>query len=181
MDNLPYASEVEASLSAQELGVLKEQYFKEIEKPRPQTKFNYAWALVRSRTKTDQQEGIRLLHEIYRDLPNRRRECLYYLALGEYKLGNYRDARKYNDTLLQLEGQNPQALALRQLIDDKVKTEGLMGMAIVGAAVAAAGIDIAVQRFCSENVLAPYLKFGDYRSLYIEFRIYYPKCIQLIS
>ena len=34
----------------------------------------------------------------------------------------YQNARKYNDTLLQLETQNPQALSLRRLIDDKVKS-----------------------------------------------------------
>ena len=28
--------------------------------------------------------------EIYKENPSRRRECLYYLALGEYKLANYR-------------------------------------------------------------------------------------------
>lgn len=28
--------------------------------------------------------------EIYRENPGRRRECLYYLALGEFKLCNYK-------------------------------------------------------------------------------------------
>ncbi|KAI9098739.1 hypothetical protein DFS34DRAFT_87882 [Phlyctochytrium arcticum] len=164
MDTLPHASEAEVSLSPQELEVcgritshshsaffepptaddrlqvLRNQFIDEGEKPRPQTKFNYAWALVRSRSRHDQQEGIKLLHEIYKDLPSRRRECLYYLALGEYKLGNYKDARKYNETLLQVEQRNQQSLTLRRLIDDKVKSEGLVGMAIVGAAVAAIGV-----------------------------------------
>lgn len=34
--------------------------------------------------------------EIYRAEPGRRRECLYYLALGHYKMGNYEDAKKFN-------------------------------------------------------------------------------------
>ncbi|KAI9002397.1 hypothetical protein BC832DRAFT_577550 [Gaertneriomyces semiglobifer] len=140
MDSLPYAAEAEVSLSPEELEILQEQYEKEGDKPRPQTKFNYAWALVRSRFRTDQEKGIALLHEIYRELPHRRRECLYYLALGEYKLGNYRNARKFNETLLQLEARNQQALSLRRLIDDKVKSEGLMGMAIVGGVVTAVGL-----------------------------------------
>ncbi|KAI8818934.1 uncharacterized protein EV422DRAFT_535953 [Fimicolochytrium jonesii] len=139
MDSLPNATEAEISLSPQEVDLLREAYLKE-EKSRPQTKFNYAWALVRSRARTDQEKGIELLHEIYKEVPSRRRECLYYLALGEYKMGNYRYARKYNETLLQLETSNRQGLALRQLIDAKVKSEGLVGMAIVGAAVAALGI-----------------------------------------
>ncbi|KAJ3186994.1 mitochondrial membrane protein [Gaertneriomyces sp. JEL0708] len=140
MDSLPYAAEAEVSVSPQDLEILREQYEKEGEKPRPQNKFNYAWALVRSRFRTDQEKGIALLHEIYRELPHRRRECLYYLALGEYKLGNYRNARKFNETLLQLEARNQQALSLRRLIDDKVKSEGLMGMAIVGGVVTAVGL-----------------------------------------
>lgn len=36
------------------------------------------------------------LLEIYREEPTRRRECLYYLALGYYKLGNFEDARRFN-------------------------------------------------------------------------------------
>ncbi|KAJ3183754.1 mitochondrial membrane protein [Geranomyces variabilis] len=140
MDTLPYAHEAEVSLSPEELQVLRDSYLQEGEKPRPQTKFNYAWALVRSHSRSDQEEGIKLLHDIYRDLPSRRRECLYYIALGEYKLGNYRNARKYNETLLQLEARNSQAIALRTLIDEKVKSEGLVGMAIVGAAIAAVGV-----------------------------------------
>lgn len=34
--------------------------------------------------------------ELYREEPTRRRECLYYLALGYYKMGNFDDARKFN-------------------------------------------------------------------------------------
>jgi mitochondrial fission 1 protein len=36
--------------------------------------------------------------EIYRAEPARRRECLYYLALGHYKMGNFEEARKFNGT-----------------------------------------------------------------------------------
>ncbi|KAJ3119830.1 mitochondrial membrane protein [Nowakowskiella sp. JEL0407] len=133
---LPYAVEAELSLSQQELETLKEQYVKEQPNAKPQTKFNYAWALVRSRVKAQQEEGVGLLQEIYRENPNRRRECLYYLALGTYKLGRYRDARNYNETLLNMEPQNQQGLSLRALIDEKVRSEGLIGMAIVGAAAA---------------------------------------------
>ena len=82
-----------------------------------------------------------MLSEIFRNAPERRRECLYYLALGNYKLGNYAEARKYNDLLLDHEPANLQAGSLRGLIDDKVAKEGLVGVAIVGGlAVAAAGV-----------------------------------------
>lgn len=34
--------------------------------------------------------------DIYRTEPTRRRECLYFLAVGHYKLGNYPEAKRYN-------------------------------------------------------------------------------------
>lgn len=96
--------------------------------------------LIKSSSRADQQEGVQLLSEIFRSSPDRRRECLYYLALGNYKLGNYAEARRYNDLLLDLEVNNLQAQSLRSLIDDKVAKEGLMGVAIVGGLAVAAGV-----------------------------------------
>lgn len=95
---------------------------------------------MKSNTRTDQHLGVMLLSEIFRTSPERRRECLYYLALGNYKLGNYAQARKYNDLLIENEPQNLQALNLRSLIDDKVAKEGLMGVAIVSGVAVAAGV-----------------------------------------
>jgi len=80
------------------------------------------------------------LTDIFRTTPGRRRECLYYLALGNFKLGNYAEARRYNDLLLDKEPNNLQAASLRTLIDDKVAREGMMGVAIVGGIAVAAGI-----------------------------------------
>ena len=50
------------------------------------------------------------------------------------------DARRYNETLLSAEPHNKQALSLSKLIDERVKTEGLVGMAIVGGVVGAVGL-----------------------------------------
>lgn len=96
--------------------------------------------LIKSNARYDQQEGVRLLSEIFRAAPERRRECLYYLALGNFKLGNYGEARRYNDLLLDKEPANMQAASLGQLIDDKVSREGLVGIAIVGGLALAAGV-----------------------------------------
>jgi fission 1 protein len=96
--------------------------------------------LIKSNNRTDQQEGVRLLSEIFRNSRERRRECLYYLALGNYKLGNYAEARRYNELLLELEPANLQAGSLKGLIDDKVAKEGMVGAAIVGGLVVAAGV-----------------------------------------
>lgn len=96
--------------------------------------------LIKSDIRGEQQEGVRLLSEIYRNAPERRRECLYYLALGNFKLGNYAEARRYNDSLLNIEPANLQAGSLRDLIDDKVAKEGLVGVAIVSGVAIAAGV-----------------------------------------
>lgn len=96
--------------------------------------------LIKSTTRQDQQEGVRLLSDIFRTAPERRRECLYYLALGNYKLGNYAEARRYNDLLLDKEPANMQAASLRSLIDDRVAKEGLMGVAILSGVAIAAGV-----------------------------------------
>ncbi|KAJ6134885.1 Mitochondrial fission 1 protein [Penicillium capsulatum] len=127
-------------LKPAELQVLRAQYEKEGDYVGIQTKFNYAWGLIKSNTRPDQQEGVRLLSEIFRGAPERRRECLYYLALGNFKLGNYGEARRYNDLLLEKEPANLQAASLGSLIDDKVAKEGLMGIAIVGGLAVAAGV-----------------------------------------
>merc|ERR1712225_147003 len=138
--SLPYAADAESPLKPAELQVLRSQYEKEGEHVGVQTKFNFAWGLIKSNTRNDQQEGVQLLSDIFKTTPERRRECLYYLALGNYKLGNYAEARRYNDLLLEKEPGNLQAGSLRQLIDDKVSKEGLMGIAIVGGVAVAAGI-----------------------------------------
>ncbi|KAJ5613191.1 Mitochondrial fission 1 protein [Penicillium lagena] len=136
MTSLPFSS----PLKPAELQVLRAQYEKEGDYVGIQTKFNYAWGLIKSNTRPDQQEGVRLLSEIFRSAPERRRECLYYLALGNFKLGNYGEARRYNDLLLEHEPANLQAASLGSLIDDKVAKEGLMGIAIVGGLAVAAGV-----------------------------------------
>ncbi|KAJ8502226.1 hypothetical protein ONZ51_g51 [Trametes cubensis] len=119
---LPYAADAEESLSFDELEVLRLQYQKELSQSHVtvQTKFNYAWGLVKSPMREHQVEGVRLLQEIYRAEPTRRRECLYYLALGHYKMGNYEEARRFNALLLDKEPSNLQAQSLASLIDQRV-------------------------------------------------------------
>jgi len=85
-------------------------------------------------------EGVRLLQELYRAEPARRRECLYYLALGHYKMGNYNEAKKFNALLMDKEPTNMQALSLASLIDNAVTREGYIGMALAGGAAAIGAI-----------------------------------------
>ncbi|KAL7409982.1 hypothetical protein BDY24DRAFT_401728 [Mrakia frigida] len=140
--DLPYAADAEQSLSYEELDVLKRQYEKESHSSHVtiQTKFNYAWGLVKCDNKSLQMEGVKLLQEIYTAEPNRRRECLYYLALGYYKLGSWDNAKKFNDLLLSKEPTNMQAQSLNSLIEQGVAKEGYIGMAIAGGLVAVVGV-----------------------------------------
>ncbi|KTW30233.1 hypothetical protein T552_00711 [Pneumocystis carinii B80] len=137
---LPNAEETESILKRHDLEVLKRQYDREWPFVSTQTKFNYSWGLVKSKIRSEQQEGVKLLFEIYRESPERRRECLYYLALGLYKLKNYTEARRYNDLLLEKEPENIQALNLQILINKSVTKEGYVGMAIVGSLLAMGGL-----------------------------------------
>ncbi|KAM3077106.1 Mitochondrial fission 1 protein [Clarireedia jacksonii] len=134
------AADAESPLKPAELQVLRAQYEKEGDHVGVQTKFNYAWGLIKSNARPEQQEGVRLLSDIFRTSPERRRECLYYLALGNYKLGNYAEARRYNDLLLEKESGNLQATSLKALIEEKVAKEGLIGVAILSGVAIAAGV-----------------------------------------
>ncbi|THU99123.1 mitochondrial fission 1 protein [Dendrothele bispora CBS 962.96] len=142
---LPYAADAEVSLSYDELEVLRLQYEKELSLAHVtvQTKFNYAWGLVKSPLRDHQVEGVKLLQDLYRSEPSRRRECLYYLALGHYKMGNFDEAKKFNALLLDKEPTNMQAISLAQLIDKGVAKEGYIGMALVGGAAAVGTIVLA--------------------------------------
>ncbi|KAJ3992760.1 hypothetical protein F5050DRAFT_1786716 [Lentinula boryana] len=135
---LPYAADAEVSLSYDELEVLRLQYEREQLQSHVtvQTKFNYAWGLVKSPLREHQVEGVRLLQDLYRSEPTRRRECLYYLALGHYKMGNFEEAKQFNGLLMEKEPTNLQALSLGQLIEKGVTKEGYIGMALVGGAAA---------------------------------------------
>ncbi|KAG4306259.1 hypothetical protein PORY_000247 [Pneumocystis oryctolagi] len=59
--SLPDAEETESALKPHDLEVLQRQYKREWPFVSTQTKFNYAWGLVKSRTRSEQQEGVKLL------------------------------------------------------------------------------------------------------------------------
>ncbi|KAI9505188.1 mitochondrial membrane protein [Coemansia spiralis] len=136
----PYATDAEETLSDAEILVLRRNYEREGVHPRVQTKFNYAWGLTKSTRKQQQQLGIRMMHEIYDEYAERRRECMYYLAIGYYKLGEYGNARVYIERLLALEPNNAQARSMRELIEEKVTRDGMIGLALSGGAIALVGI-----------------------------------------
>lgn len=52
--------------------------------------------------------------------PYRKRECCFYLASANYKIGEYKRALSYINELLALQPNNAQALDLKEKIDKKV-------------------------------------------------------------
>jgi len=145
MTEIPYAVDAETSLTYDELHVLELQYVKEQAQGHitTQSKFNYAWGLVKSPRREHQEKSIKIFQDIYRNEATRRRECLYYLALGYYKLGDYENARKFNNILIDKEPSNLQAQSLNTLIDKAITKEGYIGMALAGGAAALGTILIA--------------------------------------
>lgn len=79
---LPYAADAELSLTYDELDVLRIQYQKELAQDHVtiQTKFNYAWGLVKSPVHEHQVEGVRLLQG---RLPTSRPYILVYLGFQQ--------------------------------------------------------------------------------------------------
>ncbi|XP_029931971.1 mitochondrial fission 1 protein [Myripristis murdjan] len=98
-----------------------------------ETKFEYAWCLIRSKYSNDIKKGISLLEElVQKGTKDDSRDFLFYLAVANYRLKEYEKALKYIRTLLKNEPGNKQALELEKLIDKALKKDGLVGMAIVG-------------------------------------------------
>lgn len=128
--------EADNSLSTQQLEILRLQVESEKPDPSPQSQFNYGWGLIKSSDSKRQRQGLDILGTVYRDAPMMRRESLYYLALGSYKVGDYSNARRYAETLLQKEPDNSQVKDLKEMIEDKVTQEGLIGIGIAGGILA---------------------------------------------
>ncbi|KAL7666926.1 Mitochondrial fission 1 protein [[Candida] zeylanoides] len=137
----PALEEVQTALSPQQLEILRLQVESERPDVSPQSQFNYAWGLIKAPDSRSQQQGIDILATLYRDVPAMRRESLYYLALGSYKVGEYSNARRYTETLLQKEPDNAQVVSLNKLIEDKITQEGLIGIGVAGG-ILAVGVGI---------------------------------------
>lgn len=132
----PALEELQQPLSQEQLRILKDQLNSEEPTPSAQTKFNYAWGLIKSNHHKQQEYGVQILTELYKSEKSMRREVLYYLSLGSLKIGDYTNAKRYVEALLEIEPENQQARGLLKTIDDKITTEGLIGIGIAGGALA---------------------------------------------
>ncbi|XP_074599690.1 mitochondrial fission 1 protein [Brevipalpus obovatus] len=104
------------------------------------TRFEYAWALIRSKFKGDVRRGIDILEELAADEKSRdKRDFLYYLAVANTKIGEYDRALDLVNKFLQAEPQNRQATELKAIIKERIKKDGLKGAAIAGGAALVVG------------------------------------------
>nr|QBH73481.1 hypothetical protein [Aphelinus abdominalis] len=98
--------------------------------------FQYAWCLVRSRYPSDIRKGIMLLEDLScKNGDSERRDCLYYLAIGNARLKEYTEALKFVRSFLMIEPGNVQVQRLEVLIKKKMDREGLKGMALAGGVI----------------------------------------------
>ncbi|EEB08317.1 fission protein Fis1 [Schizosaccharomyces japonicus yFS275] len=145
---LPPPTAVRREVPVEEYLQVKESYDKEKPIVSVQTQFNLAWVLIRSSSEHQQRQGLNLFSSIYKEVPERRLECLYYISLAYYKLFEYDEARRYIDMFLAKEPKNNEAALLREMIHHDVKKglyegeggfdgveNGYIGMAIVAGTV----------------------------------------------
>lgn len=127
--------EINTPLDRAQVRVLRNQL--DLEDPKlPQSQFNYAWALLKEPSRQQVSEGVRLLEGLYKHEVLMRREVLYYLGLGSFKVGEYANAKRYAEALLKVEPENSQAKHLLSEIEDKVTRDGLIGLGVGFGAVA---------------------------------------------
>jgi len=130
-------------VSDEYLQEFEEKYNKEKEDglPSDDTKFQYAWCLVRSKLNSDVKKGVLFLEELVLKQPdmNHRRDYLYYLAVGHARLRDYNIALKNIKNLLQMEPGNRQAQELEKAIKSSMESDALKGAAIAGGGILAVG------------------------------------------
>ncbi|GMT31302.1 hypothetical protein PFISCL1PPCAC_22599 [Pristionchus fissidentatus] len=119
-----------------ELERLRDQYETQVRRGQPShlAKFSFAHGLIKS-TKDDVHQGIAILEQLLRE--NDRadiamRDYIYYLAVGHARIKDYDRALAYIETLLHAEATNRQAITLREIIEKKMRNDGLLGAAILG-------------------------------------------------
>lgn len=121
-------------VSSEDLKKFEHVYYEQLyaEDVTEKAQFEYAWCLVRSKYSADIRKGIVLLEDLYINHDSGKRDCLYYLAIGNARIKEYSKALSYLRAFLQIEPGNTQVKQLERLIQEKMEKEGLYGIAVVG-------------------------------------------------
>eukprot|EP00736_Rhodelphis_marinus_P003250 Rmarinus@m.11201 len=124
-----------------DIEALKEKYEEDVALGHrsSKSKFDYAWALIRSSDKYHIRQGIYFLNDLLHENWNAK-DCLYYQAVGYYRMSDYVNSSRVVERLLELSPKNRQALTLKSLIDDNIRRDGLIGLGLAGIVVAGIGI-----------------------------------------
>ncbi|KAL8129374.1 hypothetical protein V2J09_018529 [Rumex salicifolius] len=94
-----------------------------------------SWTLVHSRQPEDVQRGIAMLQSSNGNCPLQMREKLYLLAVGYYRSENFIRSRQLVDRCLEIAPDWRQALTLKKTIEDKITTDGVIGIGIAATAI----------------------------------------------
>lgn len=128
---------------AEEMKRFEKAYYDEVNKGGPvnnQTRFNYAWCLIRSKYRADIHRGILLMEDLCSSGDSdARRDYLFYLAIANTKINDYQRAQELTKKFLSVEPNNRQAQELDKLIRERMTREGLKGLAIAGGAALVVG------------------------------------------
>ena len=105
--------------------------------------FSYALALTLSPKRADKFAGIALLEGLIDASvsPQTTGECLYFMGVASYKLGEFRASRLAAERLLRQQPDHAKAAALHALVRARVQADGARGLAwAAGVALAAAAV-----------------------------------------
>jgi mitochondrial fission 1 protein len=80
-----------------------------------------------------------LLEDRYAD-----RDCLYYMALGHYRLDDVVASRRCLERLLAVAPNCRQAISLMDIVEDKITKDGVIGISIVSGIALVAGVLAAI-------------------------------------
>lgn len=129
-----YAIEATTDISESDLVEIEKKYkeFQLTETLSADIEFEYAWALVRSPYRKDRVRGAELLERLRKTFPKRSRDCMYYLAVGYYRLKDYNKASECIRVLLEGEPSNKQFTDIKNLVDKAVRKEGFIGASLIG-------------------------------------------------
>lgn len=140
--SFPDLQEAFDPLSEEQLAILEAQVESEHPIATVQSQFNFGWGLIKSKDDDDVKAGINIMTELFKSVPSRRTECIYYLSLACFKIKEYREATRYIDTLLLHQPENKQAITLKKMIENELAKDSLIGFAIISTAIAA-GVGVA--------------------------------------
>lgn len=103
-------------------------------------RLNYGVVLAFSGNRQNNYKGIELLSEQLDLSPLYTSDCLLYMAIAKYNLGEYRDGRILCEDLLKREPTRVSASNLYELIRAKVKEDGRAGLGLVFSVIVFAAI-----------------------------------------